>query len=211
MTLISDTINADLVNAGVLTIQGLNAINGSFDNQALATLRLEGVDGIGLTTLTIADGSTFASLGAIELTNTSTVARPVTLTVTAGTLVNQDTISVLAGTTGGTRTINAGLDNQGTLQLVDSDLTVNTGVAVFTSDAGTLSIASGQTLTVSGTTVLGTGTTFVGTGTLFLNGPNLDLSSDLTLAAGSVALDLGGGSAVTVNAIDAGGAARLIN
>ena len=119
------------------------------------------------TSLTIADG--FTNLGDIELTNDFGGARSMLLVVSNGTLVNQGTISVLAGAGGGARTIDAEIDNRGTIELVDSDLSITNAGRTFTSDAGTVDIASGQTLTISGGTT-GLGSALVaGAGTLNLS------------------------------------------
>jgi hypothetical protein len=118
--------------------------------------------------------------------------------VTTGTLINQGTISVLAGAGGGSRTLNAELDNQGTLDIQLSTTLTNTS-RTFTTTSGTLTVASGQTLTVNGgTTVVGSGTTQGGTGTVDLTGTHtLTLASDFTMAPSVLNWVLSG--AVTIN------------
>ncbi|MCH9662647.1 MAG: hypothetical protein K0U66_03185, partial [Gammaproteobacteria bacterium] len=98
------------------------------------------------------------------------------LTVISGTLTNLGTIEVNAGT-GGPRTIDAELDNQGTLDI--NTQTTLTGENVANQDI--IDIASGRTLSVSSSTfenaangtIQGTGTLNV-TNTTFTNSGTID-------------------------------------
>src|SRR6202022_1294497 len=113
--------------------------------------------------------------GTIELTNTATAARNASLNVTNGTLTNAATrtISVLPGTVaGGTRTLGAQLDNQGTVTLMQA-LTLGRSMAAHT-NSSTINVTGGD-LTLS---LTGAGATFTNTGminigasrTLFVSG-----------------------------------------
>src|SRR5262249_55760840 len=98
-----------LVNAGTFTALGSNTIASGFGNDA--TLTIQGADPA---SLTFANG--FTNTGTITLTSID--AAGVTLTVSNGVLTNAATgiIAVDEGG-GGPRTINASIDNQGTLQV----------------------------------------------------------------------------------------------
>src|SRR5438876_6300030 len=105
-----------------LSVLGTSALNGPFQNQAGATLRVASAANIISADLTVANG--FINNGTIELTSTNGAITPA-LHVTSGTLVNAagGQINILAGTGGG-RTLDAQLDNQGTLNVADT-LTIN--------------------------------------------------------------------------------------
>jgi hypothetical protein len=190
-----DTVAIDL--AGGYTVQ----VTGT---AAAATLRIGG-DGSsptvrvstnsGTASLTVADGLTNA--GAIVLHDDASNASA-SLTVTAGTLVNTGLIEAAGNWGGGTRTITATVDNQGTVYTYNMPLTIlNTG-RTFTTTAGTLNTGSyAQVLTVAGGTVLfGSGTQLTGGGTVTLpTGTALQLATDFTFGAGSATLNLAGENA----------------
>ena len=99
-------------------------------------VRLEANGTQGASTLTIANG--FTNAGTIELTCT-TSAFNAALNVTAGTLVNAPGGKILAlPGTGGSRTLGAELDNQGTVT-ADADLTLSRASANH-KNTGTISI-----------------------------------------------------------------------
>ncbi|HYT94074.1 MAG TPA: hypothetical protein VEL76_35490, partial [Gemmataceae bacterium] len=146
LTITTSTINAPLDNQGTLVNQGSSAINGNFRSDPASTLQL-GNQSFGDSVLTFADG--FTNRGAIELTESAGRGFSDTLRVSAGTLTNAatGTISSLPGSGGGVRTLAAQLDNQGTLT-VEQALTIDKVSAAHT-NSGTISVASGQTLTIS--------------------------------------------------------------
>ncbi|MEA2641297.1 MAG: hypothetical protein QOF51_2691, partial [Chloroflexota bacterium] len=119
------TIGAGSTGAGSFTLHGVsNTISGTV--AAAQSLRLEGVGCINSSsTLTAAAG--FTNAGSIVLDNNPGGCAPVTLTVNAGTLTNTGSITTGA-TGGGSRTINATLNNLGTLTS-NASLTVNGDVA----------------------------------------------------------------------------------
>ena len=188
----SSTINAPLVNEGLLVNYGSSAINGSFSNAAGATLELAGQTGWNLyipSNLTFANGLT--NQGVIELVGGTSDE----LVVSRGTLVNKlgGTIHFVPGNNGDTLT--AELDNEGTLQVdcaltiaMDSaqdsnsgtinvsggNLTINqSGTDPSLSNTGTITIDTGQTLTVNGGT-------FKNRGVLDAKDAVGDLNSDVT-------------------------------
>jgi hypothetical protein len=201
-TLTHSVIKPSLVNQGILEARSGVDIQGRFSNQNGATLREVG-DGTGTVdfqVLRVANG--FTNDGLIELTgNTGYIS---SLGVTSGTLTNASdgTIHALAGNGGG-RTLNAQLDNEGTLTvdaalnvnlgsnasavnngtitLGDGDLSFNgTDSTTTVTNSGTLSIGSGRTLSVQsgGTQFSHTGGSITGTGTLHLNGVSASFTGD---------------------------------
>ena len=150
----TNSITAPLVNAGTL-LSGVppfvssNTISGAFSNVAGSLTRVH-AGGSNSATLTIAQG--FTNHGTIELTKANDAIGAAFFNVTNGTLVNASdgTIRSAVGTGGG-RTLNAQLDNQGTLSVLHP-LTVNR-VGAAHLNSGTMSITGGDlTLTQSGTT-----------------------------------------------------------
>ena len=145
LTLNQGFINAPFVNEGILIASGLSGINGTLTTVAGSTIQVGQIDGqVGQANLTVASG--FTNNGDIEITNQTPLgAYGSQLTVTSGTLTNAagGTITSLDGINpGGTRTLSAVLNNQGTLS-------VNPGAA------GTLSLLG--SLTNSGTVSLDLG------------------------------------------------------
>ncbi|CAN0437304.1 unnamed protein product, partial [Phaeothamnion confervicola] len=129
------------------------------------------------------------------------------MNVTTGTLINALGATIRStGVTGATNTLNAQVTNLGTIDVQQPMKITNTG-RTFTTSAGTINVAAGQTLSVfDGTTSVGTGTVLTGSGTFGLTGTAaLDLASNFTLpGAGGVALDLNAGNAVTVSSATPG-------
>jgi len=172
--------------------------------------------------LIVANG--FTNNGVIELTATSGGAIGSILTVTNGTLVNAagGTISALAGT-GGSRTLTAQLDNQGTLSL-DTALTINKASADHT-NSGTIDVSGGNlTLTQSGTTpsftnsgaltIAGGRTMSVSAGTLIYDGGGVTGGGALTISMATVTLNAGlsnASVAITINSSTVNGPATLTN
>jgi fibronectin-binding autotransporter adhesin len=145
----ASTINAPLVNEGLLIASGSSAINGTLSNDSAATLRVQGDNTYGAGNLTIANS--FANDGAIELTDTVST-YGATLTMPAGqTLTNAagGTISALPGTNG-SRALTAQLDNYGVITVATAatqGLTINRSGAQH-QNRGTIAISGGD-LTVS--------------------------------------------------------------
>jgi len=191
LTLNTSTIGATLPldNQGTLVARGNAAINGAFTTGATSTLRLEGDGFVASVLLTVATG--FTNNGAIDLTAIN-AATSVQLRVTAGTLTNAAgaTIASLAGT-GGARTLDAQLDNQGLITL-NQPLTLSNASAVHTNsgtidasaanftlnqsgatpsltNTGTITIGAGRTWTISGGTFTQQSGALNGGGTLTLN------------------------------------------
>jgi fibronectin-binding autotransporter adhesin len=162
----SQPANATLVNQGQLFIQGgTTTFNGSFTNGENGLLQLAG--GVNNTSAVLTVANDLTNYGVIQLT-----ARlggvGTTLNVTSGTLTNAPgaLLETLAGT-GGTHTLNAQLDNQGTVNLsqrltitrtaaahtnsgvitVRADLTVNQlGATASFDNTGTINAVSGNVL-----------------------------------------------------------------
>ena len=146
------------MSGGVLQVWGAVSLTGALTMPAGATLRMEGNGTGGTGALTVANG--FTNDGTIELASVSGFSS--SLMVTAGTLTNSaaGAINILTG--GGSRTITAQLDNQGTVTLAQA-LTLTKADAAHL-NGGTLD------LTVANLTVTQTGTTpsFTHTGTVTL-------------------------------------------
>ncbi|HMC11964.1 MAG TPA: hypothetical protein VKH44_11765, partial [Pirellulaceae bacterium] len=124
-----------IISGGALTIGHSSAINGSFAIDAGSTLRVQAGSCFN-STLTVASG--FTNQGLIELTNAGGCGTAATLNVASGTLTNAatGTISALAGDGGG-RSLNAQLDNQGTIN-VGSGVTLPINGTFSNFNAGTL-------------------------------------------------------------------------
>ena len=171
LTLVATAVNAPLVNQGTLVASGASAIGGAFTTGAGSTLRVAQVDGSSsVANLTVAGG--FTNNGALELTIvTFAAAYSAQLTVPSGTLTNAvgATIAALPGSVpGGTRTLAAAVNNQGTIDvypgtsgiLAINGSLVTTGVLNF--ELGGLAAGSQyDRIVVTGTAVLG-GTLNVG-------------------------------------------------
>jgi fibronectin-binding autotransporter adhesin len=164
---------------GTLLTHGTVSLTGSLSlPAATSTLRIRGQNNGSTAALTVANG--FTNNGLIELTSAD-LGFSSSLTVTSGTLTNAAgaTIRPAVGA-GGTRTLAAQLDNQGTLD-VDQPLTL--------AKAGADHVNSGAIdLTVANLTVTQTGTTpsFANTGTV-----TLAANRDFTLTGGTVDFSAG--------------------
>jgi len=200
----ASTINAPLVNQGLLVASGTSALNGPLANPVGATLRVQGNGVYGQGLLTIATG--FTNEGATELTDT-TSSYGATLTVSSGTLVNAPggTIAALTGTLG-PRTLNAQLDNQGTVTVAtgaNQALTINrpsathqnsgnisitggdlviSGAGQSFTNTGAISIDAGDTLRVLTGSFTHSGGTLGGVGTLSLSNVNAAFNAAQTIA-----------------------------
>lgn len=206
----ASTVSAPFVNQGLLVAAGSSALNGSVANVPAATLRVQGNGTYGQGILTIASG--FTNDGAIELTDTSS-AFGATLAVTAGTLVNASggTIAALLGANG-PRSLNAHLDNQGTIAVATAasqamtinkagadhqnsgaidvsggDLTfTQSGTTPSFTNNGTVTIAGGDTLRISGGAFTHGGGSLGGAGSMVLS--NVNASFDATQAVAAMAV-----------------------
>jgi Tol biopolymer transport system component len=193
----TDTVTAPLSIQDTLKVRAPSVATGTVDISGTGVLYLRATV---LADLTVADGLTNA--GTIVLHDEAGNASA-SLTLTAGTLVNTGLIEAAGAWGGGTRTLTATVDNQGTISTNNMPLTVvNTG-RTFTTTAGTLNTGSyAQLLTIAGGTVLfGSGTQLSGNGTVTLPvGTALQLATDFTFGAGSARLDLAGENAgITVS------------
>jgi hypothetical protein len=184
--------------------------------------KITGALNLGTTT-----GSTLAVSGQLQLTGTTTLSGPGSLTLTAGqigansyngqTLINQSTIegTGLIGSNIGALYDALSLSNSGTVNAVGGTLTIG-GIGTTTNTAtGTMQVQSGSTLEIatsftnfSGNTLTG-GNYYVG-GTLQFgaSGSQLDTNAaNLTLAGpGAKLLDLGGNNLLSGFNTNAGGA-----
>jgi fibronectin-binding autotransporter adhesin len=185
LALNNTVVNVPFVNQGTIVVQNAsNAFTGAFTTAAASTLRIQGNASCCSGALTVASG--FTNNGLIELSsfNGGTLAA---LTVTSGTLLNAagGTISVLGGT-GGSRQINAAIDNQGTMDIGTALLltypTTTTGTVAL--NAGTLTIGSSAPFTFSGGTIGGAGTLAVASGGALTLGTNLT-TANLNLSLNS--------------------------
>jgi hypothetical protein len=182
------TINAALVNKGTLTagllgtpVGSTATLNGAFTNAAGATVTISGPE-----SLIIAQG--FTNDGTVTLANPSFASTGATLTVSSGTLTNaaDGTIATTSGGGSGTDSVNATLNNQGTIRIGQG--TTLTGSMT---SSGTLQVQTGD-LAVH---LTGTSPTFINTGTLIVAGAQgLDVEGGDVTNAGIVTL----GSSATV-------------
>jgi len=140
------TINADVINKGVIRSRRTSTFNGVLENQATGELIVEGTYLFNATT-TVANG--FENYGRIDLTNNNRTYQA-TLAVNNGALINHGTIRSLYGAGGGNRYLTAALDNRGTLQL-DHQLEINKPEGAIHINSGTINVTGGDlTLTQSG-------------------------------------------------------------
>ena len=200
MTVAGTTINAELANLGTLRARATSAINGALSNGVDATLRVEGLAAIAHATLTVANG--FTNEGAIELFGDVSF-RSATLNVRSGTLVNAvgGSIDVLAGG-GGPRTLNAQIDNQGTLT-VSRVVTMGKASAAHT-NSGTISVAGGNLTVSPATSLTNTGTIEIAATRVF------SLSGAYTQGStGALSVDIAGPAAGQFGRVTVSGAASL--
>ncbi|MDB4889090.1 MAG: hypothetical protein JWL61_945, partial [Gemmatimonadetes bacterium] len=181
-------LNAAVSNQGTIVWDGTGSILGTLTTSVGSTLRLQGSGNTGVSNLTISNG--FTNNGTIDLTTVVSSYTDI-LTVTNGTLTNAPggTITSSVGTAG-SRTINAVLDNQGTITFLQP-LALNKASAAHT-NSGTINvIAADWTLNQSGAgaSFTNTGTVTIGTGrTWTVNGGTLNLTSGQINGAGTLAL-----------------------
>jgi len=202
LTIAASTMNSPVDNQGALTVHGSTAFTAALSNAAAATLRLQGDGTYGASNMTVANG--FTNNGAVVLTDT-TSSYGAALNVTNGTLTNaaSGTITTALGT-GGTRSLNAQLDNRGTLTL-DQPLTLNkasaahlnsgtitvlsrltilqTGTSPSFTTSGAINIASGDSVAVTGGAFNYSGGVMAGPGAIAFASTALTLTPDLTTAA----------------------------
>ncbi len=147
LTISASTLNSAVDNQGTLTLHGTTAFNAALTNAIGATLRLQGDGVFSTSNVTVATG--FTNNGAIVLTDT-TSSYGATLNVTSGTLTNAagGTITAAVGT-GGPRTLNAALDNQGTMTL-NRPLTLNKASAAHV-NSGAIDVFDKLTILQTGT------------------------------------------------------------
>jgi hypothetical protein len=154
----NDTAIINLPGSYVVSLGGNfsigSVVNGSA--QASPTLRLYN------TTLEV--GGVITNWGTIELTSSNAPASTV-LNMGGRPLVNQGTLAVLEGA-GGPRSLNAGLDNAGTLR-VETQFVIATGAGQL--NRGTVTLAGGDLTFVSGT--------WTNRGPIQLNGRSFTVSS----------------------------------
>ena len=181
LNIAASTLNSAVDNQGTLTVRGTTSFNAGLTNAAAATLRLLGDGTYSTSNVTVATG--FTNNGAIILTDTTSSYGAI-LNVTTGTLTNaaSGTITAAAGT-GGPRTLNALLDNQGTVTL-NRGLTLIKASAAHT-NSGTIDVVTG-TLTLSQS---GVSPSFTNTGTINIGagGTVAVTSGAFAYAAGTIA------------------------
>jgi hypothetical protein len=107
------TINNDLDNAGLITIQGGCNLSGTITTQTSSTIRLTYISNYG-SDLIVANG--FTNNGLVELKNTYAQMSAIIRT-TSGPLVNSATGTITANSTTGGQMILGELDNQGTIEI----------------------------------------------------------------------------------------------
>lgn len=194
------TISVPFTNEDFTRIRGTVTANGGLTTAATSLIVIEGFLG---TNAIFNVGSSFTNTGEIQLTNLA-LDQSATLNVVTGTFTNDvaGTVSTLAGSGGGSRTLSLALDNQGTLtightttltkfsaQHVNSgDLNI-TGGALNVSQLGTnptftnsgnMDIGGGLTFQVASGTFTNNGGTLSGTGNVLLNGADMTLTTSLT-------------------------------
>ncbi|HYC50739.1 MAG TPA: hypothetical protein VEB19_06510 [Gemmatimonadaceae bacterium] len=170
---LSDPVTVE--SGGVLLLHGAVSLTGALTLPTGSTMRLMGQNTGGTSALTLANS--FTNSGTVEMTSTN--GHAATLTVTTGTLTNAPG-GLLRTLSSGTRTLNAQLDNQGTLE-VDAALTMNRADADHV-NSGTIDLTTAD-LTV---TQAGASPTFTSTGTV-----TLGASRDWTVTGGLLDIDQG--------------------
>ncbi len=212
MSLKAVTIGATsaLINQGTLITNAAVTVNGAFTTAAGSILRLLADGTTGFSTFTSANS--FTNTGTIELTTAGAGYSPTLAVGGTNTLTNAagGTITSLVGA-GGPRTIDAQLNNQGTLTLAQpltlnhasashtnsgtidastGDLTVSqSGTAPTFTNTGTVTVGAGHTLAVTNGTFTQSGT-LNGSGGVTLTNATTTFSSPVTVAA----LNVSGGT-----------------
>ena len=204
LTLNGSTVGNALTNQGTILASGTSSVTGALTTASTSIIRVGQVDAsTSLASLTVSNG--FTNNGTIELTTLYDNAYDAALTVSSGTLANAGTISAVAGlVSGGARTLNASLNNTGTvnvnvpltLSLAGAQYTNATGGAInvnatltlvqsgtsplFTNSGGSLTIASGQSCLVTGGTFTYTSGTVSGSGALTLTNTTFNLNGSVS-------------------------------
>jgi hypothetical protein len=174
------------LNQGTLVAQRASSIAGPVAVNAGSTLRVQGTSGFN-GSLTVANG--FTNNGTVELTDNGTTAA--TLSVTSGALTNAAgaTFSVLQGAGNGARTLNAGLVNQGTITINN---TQGITIAGQFDNSGAFNISGNQTVLISKA-----GAAHTNTGTITL--PSIT-SGTLNIGANAVAQTFTNSGTISVGA-----------
>ena len=157
-------IGANLNNKSTGIINVLhyaNIVSGNFSNEAGSLLAVNGAQ----YTADITFNNGFTNNGTIDIK--SLVGYSTGLYVTAGEILNLGTVHSYGPSNGGSRTLGASLNNQGTLT-VDFSLTITKASALHT-NTGSVFISSGQRLTYDQGSLRWNGGTASGTGTLYFN------------------------------------------
>ena len=163
------TFNENITNAGRLELTG--GVNGGLNENVVLQLG-------GAATLTNLAGATIHSTGGFDLR------------IINGDVINQGLIDADYPLT-----INGNVTHSGTLD-ADANVTINT-VGTFDTAVGTIDIGTSATVNINGgTTEIGTGTVIQGTGgTLQFSGTqNVDILTDFTYNAASIATDTASGA-----------------
>jgi hypothetical protein len=220
----SSVINPAFANNGRLTLRGTTFVNGLLTTQAGSTLRVEGDTSFSSAFATIDQG--FVNKGVIELTSVSG-GGSAHLTVSKSSLVNATgaTVDISAGA-GGSRTLDAMLDNQGSVQVnhpltigrpnalhtnrgtidvVGGDLTINQSggnPAFINSAAGIIGIAAGRTVKITaGNVTNDIGARILGSGTLDVAPATFSSPGELVPGASTGILTVVGNAQLTSSTI----------
>ncbi len=195
----NSTINGPVANNGALIADGTSFLNGTVTTGVGSTLTVRGNGSIGDAFLTIASG--FTNNGTIDFTSTGGGFNT-TLVVASGTLLNAATrnITMSAGT-GGLRTLNAALNNQGTITAgisvdVSAPSASHTSSGSILVNAGTFNfnqIGGGASLTTSGIVSVAAGAVFaVNSGSYSANaGTNLTGAGAFTASTVNASIGVG--------------------
>jgi hypothetical protein len=201
----SVTMNAPLVNNGVLHVRSSNSITGGLTTGVGSTLQVEG-SSLGTGVLTVPGG--FTNNGAVQLSDSDpTFARDAILSIPSGPFTNAvgRTVVIAPGTNGGNRFLravafsnlgqvtllhpltmdqaSAVVTNGGAITLSGGDLTVSQSGTTprFTNSAsGTITMPAGRTFSVNGGTFAFTAGVLGGTGTVQLSNGTANLASPIT-------------------------------
>lgn len=181
LKLTNGVINAPFMNETDIFAHGNSTIKNptqTFDIPANATLHIQGNSTYGLATLTVSNG--FANAGVIEMTD-MVAAYGATLRLTSGMLVNAQGAEIrsLVGS-GGARTLEVELDNQGLLKAAQN--TSFGRVGAHSVNNGTMQVTGG-TLTVD---LAGAGSTFANNSVMDVSGGNLTFSSGVINNNGTI-------------------------
>ncbi len=194
LVLKTDVINADVNILGTLTaINNTNTINGNITNVGpMGIISVLGTNSSSTVTLQIANG--FTNGGIVEIDNSFTSARTLTLDVAAGTLVNTSVInSENSGGGGGSNRFFGNLSNNGSININTGSVIGSPG-DVFTNTNGTVNVGSGANLEINASTFeIGTSTVLNGPGTISLTGTQtVDVQSAFTLLSSAPIIDPSG-------------------